>query len=89
MARMGLINLILDAVILAANVGLALLPLLVAATAFRHQVLRAAVWNDERPMLGPTIGLVHAGVVLVIWFFIYWGSYRLTGFPMWMRWILG
>jgi hypothetical protein len=40
-------------------------------------------------MLGPSIGLIHVIIVLAMALAVYWGLYRFTGFPMWMRWIVG
>lgn len=86
---MAVINWILDALILTANVGAALLALYVAMEAFAYQRRRLAIWDEQQPMLGGMVGAVHAAIVLAMAAGFFWVTYWLAGFPTWMRWLAG
>jgi hypothetical protein len=81
------VNWFLDQVILTLNIVSIGIIVAVAYSGFGIGSRSYAVWKDRARWLPPTAGLLFAVLGALPVLAIYWISYRLTGFPNWMRWL--
>jgi hypothetical protein len=80
---------LLDQVVLTLNVLAIGLMVMMAYGGFGMGSRGYAVWNDRAPWLPPLMGALFAVASVIPLLLIYWLGYRWTGFPGWMRWLVG
>lgn len=86
---MTLFNWFLDGIILLANVGLAVILLTMIGGGARFGLRANDVYAERVPWLPFLMAGIYGAIVRAVWLGLYWLTYRLTGFPMWMGWIFG
>lgn len=80
---------LLDELIFTLNVASLGLLVLVATSTFTTLRRAADAWREHVPAMPAIYGAFGAAVASGLLLAIYWGGYRLFGFPMWMRWLAG
>jgi ABC-type nitrate/sulfonate/bicarbonate transport system permease component len=80
---------LLDQVLLTLNVLAIGLVIGAAYSGFGMGPRSYAIWSDRAPWLPRLMGALFAVAGAVPILAIYWLGYRWTGFPSWMRWLVG